>query len=74
MVSIGSDQKFEKNSDMAKLISTYEKTKKKLIDVSEREKIAIAEKNTAIKQLLMSQHELEEAKAEIAILTKALTP
>lgn len=70
--TIGSDQKFAPNSDMAKFMATYEKNKQKLVDANEREKIAIAEKNAAIKQLLVTEHKLEEAKAEIVILTKSL--
>lgn len=72
--AIGGDQQQTKNSDLAKLMATYEKNKQKLVDANEREKIAIAEKNAVIKKLLVTQHELEEAKAEIEILTKSIAP
>lgn len=72
--TVGGDKNFAKSSDMANLMATFEKNKQKLIDANEREKVAIAEKHAAIKKLMVTQHELEEAKAEIAILTKSLNP
>lgn len=72
--SAGRDQVFEKNSDIANLMATLEKNKQKLVDANEREKSAVADKNSAIKKMMLAQHELEEAKAEIAILTQRLTP
>ncbi len=65
------DQVFAKNDDIANLMATLTKTKQQLAASKEREKKLLEEKNTAIKKLLALQNELEEAKADIALLDKS---
>lgn len=74
ILSARADQIYAKDSDVAHLMATYEKTKQQLADSKEREREAVAAKKDAIKKLMAAEHELEEAKAEIEILTKSLTP
>jgi len=67
------DQKFAKNSDIANIMATLEKTQQQLLDSKSREKKLLTEKNTAIKKLLSLQHELDEARADLDILHKTKT-
>lgn len=64
------DQKFAKNSDMANIIATLEKTQQQLADSKAREKKLSTEKNAAITKLLAAQHALDEARADIDILNQ----
>ncbi|MBU2871207.1 hypothetical protein KO502_10940 [Colwellia sp. E2M01] len=65
------DQKFAKNSDIANVMDALTKTKELLAESKAREKDAIDDKNETIKKLLNLQNELDEAKADIAVLTKS---
>jgi hypothetical protein len=65
------DQIFEKNDDIANLMSALTKAKEQLAASKDREVKLAEEKNTAIKKLLALQHQLDEAKADIALLTKS---
>lgn len=65
------DQKFSQNSDITNLMATLTKTQQQLAESRAREKKAITAKNDAIKKLLNTQHELDEARADIAMLNKA---
>ena len=69
--SMRDDQKFAKDSDIGKLMESFSKTKQQLVDAKVKEKEAIADKNETIKKLLSLQHELDEARADIEVLTKA---
>lgn len=62
------DQVFSKNDDVANVMAILEKTKQQLAEMKDREKKAVAERNTAIKNLLNVQHQLDEAKADIEML------
>ncbi|WP_245560642.1 hypothetical protein [Colwellia piezophila] len=61
-------QLFSKNDDIANVVAILEKTKQQLAAMKVREQTAVAERNTAIKNLLNVQHELDEAKADIEML------
>jgi len=63
------DQKFAGNSDISNLMATLERTQQQLLEAQTREKKAITDKNDVIKKLLHAQHELEEVKADIHILS-----
>ncbi len=65
------DQIFEKNDDITNLMAALTKAKQQLAASKEREKTLVEEKNTAIKKLLAAQNELDEAKADIALLEKS---
>jgi hypothetical protein len=65
------DQIFEKNDDISNLMSALTKAKEQLAASKDREAKLAEEKNTAIKKLLALQHQLDEAKADIAMLTKS---
>jgi septal ring factor EnvC (AmiA/AmiB activator) len=69
-VNARDDQKFAANADVANIMSTLAKTQQKLADSKEREKKLSTEKKAAITKLLAVQHELEEARADIDILSK----
>ncbi|TYK66698.1 hypothetical protein CWS31_004040 [Colwellia echini] len=69
--NIREDQKFAKNSDIANLMDALTKTKQQLVEAKEREKDAIKDKNDTLKKLLSLQNELDEANADIAVLTKS---
>jgi hypothetical protein len=64
------DQKFAENSDIANIMATLEKTQQQLAESKGREKKLVLERNSAIKQQLSLQHELDEAKADLDILHK----
>jgi len=66
------DQHFEKNSDIAQLMSTLTTVKEQLVAAKEREKRAIAGKNDTIRKMLNLQNELDEAKADIQLLSREI--
>jgi len=63
------DQHFEQNKDIAQLMSTLTSVKEQLAKSKEREKQAIVDKNVTIKKMLNLQHELDEARADIQLLS-----
>ena len=69
-VNARDDQHFEQNADIAQLMSTLNTVKEQLVAAKEREKKAIIEKNNTIRKLLSLQNELDEAKADIKLLSK----
>lgn len=64
-----SDQKFAKSNDISTLMDTLSKAQQQLAESRDREKKLITEKNTAMKKILSLQNELEEAKADITLLS-----
>jgi uncharacterized membrane protein SpoIIM required for sporulation len=64
------DQKFAENSDIANIMATLEKTQQQLAESKGREKKLVLERNSAIKQQLSLQNELDEARADLNILHK----
>jgi hypothetical protein len=66
------DQHFEKNSDIAQLMSTLAAVKEQLAAAKEREKKAISGKNDTIRKMISLQNELDEAKADIQLLNKGI--
>ncbi|GAA0823762.1 hypothetical protein GCM10009111_33890 [Colwellia asteriadis] len=60
---------FEKNEDIAQLMTTLTAVQKQLAAAKEREKKAISERNEQVKKVLAMQVALEEARADIAILS-----
>lgn len=64
------DQTFERNEDIAQLMSTLELVQQQLAESKAREKKAISERNEQVKKVLTIQYELEEARADVKILTE----
>lgn len=58
----------EASNDIAQLMSTLTTVKEQLAKAKEREKLAIISKNDTIRAMLSLQNELDEAKADIALL------
>ena len=61
-------QAAESNQDIANLMATLESVQKQLAASREREKKALAERNEQLRKFLGVQAELDEARADIAIL------
>ena len=68
---IGSDQIFAENKDVVRLLDLLEETKTKLAKVKASEAQAQADKTAAISQRLAVQAELEQAMADVAILSQS---
>lgn len=68
---IGSDQVFENNKDVARIMVLLEETKAKLSKAKEREAQTQIEKDISIRQVLSIQAELDLALVDITILSKA---
>lgn len=68
---IGSDQSFQKNKDIVRLLDLLEEAKSKLIKAKEAEALAKLDKTATISQCLSIKSELEIAMADIAILVKS---
>ncbi|ABV38229.1 hypothetical protein Ssed_3625 [Shewanella sediminis HAW-EB3] len=70
-LKVGSDQRFAKNEDIERLLSMVTDLKTQLAATKEREQKANADKNLVIKKFLALRTELDEVKAENALLTKS---
>ncbi len=68
---IGSDQIFDNNKDIARIMVLLEETKARLSKAKEREAQTQIEKDISIRQVLSMQAELDLALVDITILTKA---
>lgn len=69
--NLKADQRSAKSSDISHLMDLLEKTKQQLAEARAKEKQAVADKSEMTKRLLKIQCELDEAKADIDVLTKA---
>lgn len=70
-LKVGSDQRFTKNEDIERLMSMVTDLKTQLAATKEREQKANDDKNLVIKKFLGIREELDEVKAENALLTKS---
>ncbi|RTR29765.1 hypothetical protein [Shewanella atlantica] len=70
-LKVGSDQRFTKNEDIERLMSMVTDLKTQVVATKEREQKANADKNLVIKKFLAIREELDEVKAENALLTKS---
>jgi len=70
-LEVGSDQRFEKNADIERLMSMISDLKAQLAATKEREQKATADKNLVIKKFLAQRTELDEVMAENALLTNS---
>jgi len=70
-IEVGIDQRFAKSEDIDRLMSMITDLKTQLAVTKERDQKANADKNLLIKKFLALREELDEVKAENALLTKS---
>jgi len=70
-IEVGIDQRFAKSEDIDRLMSMITDLKTQLAVTKERDQKANADKNLLIKKFLALREELDEIKAENALLTKS---
>jgi len=70
-IEVGIDQRFAKSEDIDRLMSMITDLKTQLAVTKERDQKANADKNLLIKKFMALREELDEVKAENALLTKS---